>query len=391
MGEEKHITICGNYGSGNYGDEAILSGIISILAVAVKSPHQITVMSSNPGVTKKLHGLYSVPLFPCGFRSFLKGIFSGGLFTTLREVKYTDIFILGGGGLFTDEKPIAVFIWWLQARIALFYKKPVFCIGQSIGPLKSKWSRFLTKNIFKYATIITVRDKISKHILEELGVYNATVLADPVFSIKSILQISQIQLQKLQTSTALDLAGSKYVIFSLRLWNKPLHYKNSKILAQFIDWLYLQYGLKSLLIPFQLAPDNDMEAFKTVLAHVANQNAVTTLRYHKNFYDIIPYLAHCKAVIGMRLHSLIFSAMTNTPFLALAYSQKVNTVVAQLGQENYLLEWNNLTLSDLQQKFAALQKNRLRIKEILKKKTLIQHQKALEHAKILAIGLKLLR
>lgn len=361
------IIVCGNYGASNLGDEAILAGLLSLIRPFADD---ITVMSARPEQTAKFHNINSVWLFPCGLRSLVRCIFTGGLIKTLLALRKADVFVLGGGGLFSDEKPLAVVIWFAQALLAKLFRKPIVCLGQSVGPLRSFWSRFLTKKVFQWTKDITVRDEYSKKILEQLRIKHVVVLSDPAFLLSD---------SKWTVKTS---KKEKYIVISLRPWSTVLQKKNIKIIAKFIDWITVKYGFTVFLLPFQDLKDNDTTVCQTLKIHLKNKKNVQLLPFHEDFYKTIDTISKAEAVIGMRLHSIIFSAMTHTPFLTLSYSQKVRSIAQDLDQERFILEWNDLKLNDLKQKFITLMNLRLSVSRILAKKTLFMQKKAGRHAEL---------
>ena len=363
--QKSSFLICGNYGASNLGDEAILEGILTIIR---SLSHNITVMSARPKQTEKLHHVHSVGLFPCGFRSIIRGIFTGGLIKTLSAMRRADIFILGGGGLFSTGKPMAVIIWFMQALCAKLFKKRIVCFGQGVGPLRSFWSRYLTKKVFQWAKSITVRDEYSKKILEQLEIKNVFVLPDPAFLLAD------------QKWTTKKIAHEKYIVISLRPWSKPLQTKNIKIIAKFIDWISTEYGFKVFLLPFQHAPDNDTRVFAGLIGDSRDRSLQA---FNEDFHKAIELISGAEAVIGMRLHSIIFASLTNTPFLALSYSQKVRSIAEDLEQKRFILEWNNLQLNGLKQKFVDLMGLHPHIQKILQEKSIFYSKRTHEYVKYL--------
>ena len=73
----KHYIVCGNYGAGNIGDEAILAGILKDIE-EIAPGSNVTIMSGNMQETKELHKnthslqLDSVMFIPAGPRSFIR-------------------------------------------------------------------------------------------------------------------------------------------------------------------------------------------------------------------------------------------------------------------------------------------------------------------------------
>jgi polysaccharide pyruvyl transferase CsaB len=364
----KNILICGNYGATNLGDEAILDGIINLVKNADPEA-KITVMSSNPKETSALHNVESVHLLPCGIRSFFKLIFGNKTGKTFSAISKTDAVILGGGGLFTDEKMMAIVIWSLHNAFFMLYKKPVFCLGQSVGPLRTFFGKMMTRNVYKFSRLATVRDQSSQKLLRSLGLPLVTVLTDPAFSI----HLGQPSLVKREN----------IVVFSIRPWIKGDSESLHKICAQFIDWIYEEYGLRSILLPFQELKDNDSTVLNKIFIQIKNKNAAEVLEYTSDYRKIIEIISRAKAVIGMRLHSLVFSALSQTPFIALSYSSKVTSFVNELDLGEYCLDYENLDPDELKERFKGLMRNYDEIQMNLNEKQLSMRILSREHEKFL--------
>jgi polysaccharide pyruvyl transferase CsaB len=328
----KKIVICGNYGATNLGDEAILAGILKNIR-ETRPETEITVMSANPRQTEKMHKVKGIPLIPAGFRSALRSIFGFQMVRTLNAIRKCNIFILGGGGLFTDEKPFAVIIWSMQAQFAYLFKKPVFMYAQSIGPLKTKWAKKAVKNIFDRAKVITVRDQESKKLLEEIGVEKEiTIVCDPAFSLEPIFKT--------------NLEQNPYVILSVRGWLGKGTELN-KNLAQYVDWLWGKHRIKTKLMPFQEVQDNDALELNKIFEQVEAKEACEVLKWEWDLDKIFGIFRGAKFVVGMRLHSLIFSCLCERPFIGLMYSQKVENFLREIGLYNMGIGLNEVSSEKL--------------------------------------------
>jgi len=375
MKKNPNIIICGNYGATNLGDEAILKSILQTVHQVVPAA-QVKVVSSNPQETIRLYNVESIPMIPSGIRSFFGSIFNKSWTRSFKNFRECDVVLFGGGGLFTDEKPRAILIWFMQIFPAIWYKKNIFCFGQSVGPLKHSMSRAMVKYVFKRIKIITVRDVASQKLLKEIGVGGGAaadgiqVLPDPVFGLK-----------KAHTPTDLDKksnneAPEDFVVFSIRPWMKTSQ-NFTQIFADFIDWIFEKHHLKSVLVPFQNVHDDDTKIMLQIFSHVKNKDAANVWTYEENIQNTLNLMKNARAIIGMRLHSLIFSTLEHTPFLGLSYSQKVTEVVNQLGMENYLVNVADLDLKNLQEKFDAL----ILHEENIKKNLTEKHQKFSDETK----------
>ena len=362
----KKIIICGNYGATNLGDEAILDGILKLVKNADVS-NDVTILAPNPRTVTSVHKVKALPILPCGIKSFINGIFSGSIWKTIDAIRKCDLFILGGGGLFTDEKMMAIIIWSMQAQFANIFKKPVFCLAQSIGPLDTTFGKLKTASVFKKSSTITVRDNMSADLLERLGVDKLKVLADPAFCLELDLPVVE--------------AVEKYIVMSLREWPNvsPDQY------ADFILNIWQKYKLKTVLVPFQIAPENDLNILNQVLEIVKNktQDEIAEIfEYDLDYMKIIQLIARSTAVVGMRLHSLIFATIVHKPFLALSYSLKVRGLVEDLGMGEYVLSLND-GLEAMNVRFESLMNNYEKLENSLVEAYLRMKKKAEDHIEMI--------
>jgi polysaccharide pyruvyl transferase WcaK-like protein len=158
------IGISGSYGGLNLGDEAILKSIIKQLRVSFSV--ELTVFSHNPEDTLARHSVeHAVPV-----RTLTRE-------EAVQEIEPLDLFILGGGGiLFDDEAEL----YLREAEIAYELGTPVFVYGISAGPLKVRSIRQSVRDCLNHATVVTVRERQARKLLEEVGVREPIdVTADP--------------------------------------------------------------------------------------------------------------------------------------------------------------------------------------------------------------------
>ncbi len=337
----KKVLIVGNYGAGNIGDEAILQSLINLCKQNSLSP---TVISANPKETNRLHNVPAVPPIPCGIRSF----FSGTLNQTKRAYLESDAVILGGGGLFTDERWRAPFIWGVHAFASKLSKKPLYCLGQSVGPLKSKHSRKIALHTFSHAQEICVRDHKSYELLLEIGIPS-----------EKIQIASDLALLLPQQKSSYDC--KKKIIVSLRHWNK----KEKSILSHLAEVLP-NFAHEIALLPMG---DNDLDLLLE-LKHKLNIPA-EVLRPN-NPSELLNALNNCSLTIGMRLHSLILSSVQGIPCVGLSYSDKVASFCTEAGIEHEEIE--DLTVQNLTELIAKAKYDAEKIAHLREKTEHVMHE-----------------
>lgn len=415
-----NIVLCGNYGAGNLGDELILDGLLKLIDHALPESN-ITVLSSDPHHTEKLHRVVSIPRLPAGIRSWISSITTGARSAALHTIKHADVFILGGGGLFTDEDIRAVLIWHTQVQAALKRKIPLWCCGQSIGPLKTAIGRSLTQKVFEQAELIIVRDKASQSLLNSWGISHAKVLPDPAFSITSPLKSTTIKKKRTSHSSNseaspiakkefLDQSDSHqsnphqsntidnslpFITLSLRPWKTGKSTDSLDTIVQFMLWLWKKYQFKTKLLPFQATTDDDvavMEQVHRLIKKTADNTAcVELVPYSSDYHDAMELIGNSQALVGMRLHSLIMSTIVHKPFIALSYSDKVKNFMQEVGLQEYCLDWSELGLEQLTTAFDQLMDNYNSMQKHLVGKQQLWHRQTQTYTELFkqyAAGLK---
>ena len=159
------IGISGSYGGMNLGDEAILQSMMAQLRAAV--PCEITVFSRDAKDTAARHKVEkAVPV-----RDLSRD-------EVRPEVAGLDLMILGGGGILYDE---SVAVYLREVQIAQEHDVPVLVYAVSAGPLQDATARALVRDTLNRVDAVTVRERRARQLLEEIGVRDIEVTADPAF------------------------------------------------------------------------------------------------------------------------------------------------------------------------------------------------------------------
>lgn len=324
--------MCGNYGVDNIGDEAILNGLKIALRKADKEC-AIEVLGKGSHV-------------PFGLRSLIFGFRR-----PIKAIKRCDVFVLGGGGLFTNEEGFFVPLFWaLQAITAILFKKKLLCLGISIGRL-SFLDRLILKFLFARANLITVRDEKSLSILNFFGIL-AHMTSD----------LALLQENKFMPSQIIE---KPYVVISLR----PFRNNNEKlytILVQFCDSLITEYGLNIMFLPFQAGADKDGKILNKIFDQVKQKDSVFVSPFSDDFSQIRKILAGAECVIAMRLHAGILSMLSGTPFIPLVYMEKVRDFWISF-KEIPTLEIKQLQLEKLMSAFTEIWNNRRKHQQLVQR------------------------
>ncbi|MEG1496430.1 MAG: polysaccharide pyruvyl transferase family protein [Clostridiales bacterium] len=116
----------------------------------------------------------------------------------------------------------------------------------------------------------------------------------------------------------------KLAIFSVRSWeNLP-----KEDIARVAD-MTVQAGYNVVFLPFQYP--NDVAISAEVIGLMQEKADIFDAKTPLSPQEILTVMDEADFVFGMRLHALVFAAITKTPFASLSYNPKVKSFVEQLG------------------------------------------------------------
>ena len=327
------VLVCGYYGFGNSGDEAILSVLIRDLNAIFEDP-EITVVAGDVESIAANHGVDAIPWIEIG-----------GL---RRRAEESDLMVLGGGGLFQDQQefdPAAILTpahgglsyWAGFALLSHMLDKPLAIYGAGVGPLLTDDGKRLTRLAFGVAAAASVRDEESARVLGELGIHEVAVTADPGFMMSAE---SRAGLEILANEGIHD--GETIVSVSVRSWGEDAFIPE---LARQLDRVIEVHNAQVVFVPFQTSPhraENDPAASLRVVSAMTHSSRATILRGTYTPEDKMAVQAAAGLIIGMRLHSVIMGAIAGVPTVALAYDPKVASAMKSLGAPEMTLDLTDL-------------------------------------------------
>ena len=322
------VVICGAYGKGNSGDNAILNAIVEQLH-HIDPDLPITALSRDPMETKLCAGIDAVYTF--------------SVFKIGRLLRRTKLYISGGGTLMQDATSTRSLLYYLfSIRQAHRRGCKVMLYGCGIGPISKERNQKRTAKVLnRYVNIISVRDRYSIDTLEQLGVTEPEIHlnADPALLIDPP---DTDELRSYLRRSGL-VEGKSYVMIALRPWDGFT--EKIGAFAAAAEYLHREYGLIPLL--YAMEPARDEAAVKAVAEKIHCPHLV--LSAGTNGAEILSLVRRMSLVISMRLHTLIFASGQGVPVVGIVYDPKVSGFLDYLGQDLYLpLQEVNLgALADL--------------------------------------------
>ena len=309
------VVICGAYGRGNAGDDAILEAILQEMR-AIDPDMPITVLTKDPKATRLTYRVRTAGRMDVG--------------TWKKAMRHAGLYINGGGSLIQDVTSRRS-LWFYLHNIQAAHKAgcKVQMYGCGIGPVLREQHRKLAASVLNASVdVITLREPDSLKELQSMGVTKPEILltADPALTLPAA---SEDEIDSVLLRAGIPPHG-KYLCFALRNW-KGFEDK-APLFAQAAKYAYETYGLTPVFA-----------AVEKHLDPVAGRLAAAGLDIPHYFLDdagsagtIIGALSRMQAVVSMRLHALIFAAGQGIPLAGVVYDPKVSAFLRYIGQENFL-------------------------------------------------------
>ncbi len=340
----KRVLLSGYYGFNNAGDEAILAALVTELKRRV-TDIEIVVLSHNPAETSKIHSVRAVD------RSNLKEI--------VKQLKGADLLISGGGSLLQDVTGYKTIPYYLGViLLARLLKVPVFFCAQGVGPINSRFNRWLLKKVLNKVDLITVRDKRSRKLLAQLGVVKETRLtADPVFLLKPV---DKDRVKEILIGEGIK-TDCNYIGVSLRSWGDNSYLDK---LASILEGVRKKLDVEILLISLKYPTDLE-------ISHRLSQMLSFEVQIIEGNYlpqELMGIIGKVDLLLGIRLHSLIFAAVNSIPLGGISYDDKVDAFLEELELTS-LGSIDELGDEGINVKIINLWEDRFRLKKKINKKT----------------------
>lgn len=315
------VGISGSYGGLNLGDEAILHSILAGLRSSL-SP-EVTVFSRDAEDTRRRHQVDHVFQTRELSRKESQEVIAG-----------LDLFILGGGGILYDTDAD---MYLREVLLAHEVGTPVMVYAISAGPLLDVPLRSRVRDALNQASVITVRDRHARQLLEELGVQREiTVTADPAL----LLEPEPLTLDEILRAEAFD-PGARLVAFSVREPGPAAPHLNvehyHRLLANAADFMIDRLDAEIVFFPMERRAF-DAQHSHGVVGQMSHANRATVLKRDYTPGQILSLLEHFEFAVGMRLHFLVFSALAGVPFVGLPYAMKVAGFLEELKLQSPVLE-----------------------------------------------------
>jgi colanic acid/amylovoran biosynthesis protein len=231
--------------------------------------------------------------------------------------------------------------------IVLLQKKPLALWSQTIGPLnfKNEENKKLIQKILTEAKCIYIRDEGSKKELENLNIplTNVFETRDSVFGMDKIV-------------SDLKKPSEREKVLGMAIYIKKRSLKQKEeymsCLAEIADYA-AEKGYSVLFFPMGIDGLREMPCIHGIIKRAKNK--INILKGCTEIPEMMNKVAQCRLFIGHKTHSVIFSLITATPLVAIAYQRKTSDFMNQFGLSEYCIDDKLLKIEKLKTLFSQVE------------------------------------
>lgn len=324
-GKRDGVIICGAYGHGNAGDDAILKSIIqSVRQIDRHMP--ITVLAKNTASIKKRYRVDS--------------LYTLNVLKMLLAMRKSKLYINGGGTLIqnaTSQRSLWYYLFTLRAAKLLGNKVDMY--GCGIGPVTgSRNIRLVAKVLDRSVDTITLRERDSMEELRSFGVTRPEIrlCSDPALALEPCSDNDAALYLKKHGLVP----HGKYLCFMLRTWYG--FSAKAQAFAACASHAYKAYGLTPVFLSLNVFHDTNAAMQVTEYLDcpyfVLDDGAEPEM--------LISVLSYMDAVVSMRLHGLILSSLSGVPLVGVSYDPKIGSFLKYLENDS-CIELADVTAENL--------------------------------------------
>lgn len=312
------VVICGYYGFGNTGDNAILDALTEGLRKYCPKT-VITLMANNTKICRSRFGVRCA-----GRNNFL------GVLFALRRASY---FILGGGTLLQDAtSPRSLNFYLMVSHLACAVGCRLIITGSGLGPLYGRRSRRRVAALLGKTEFIGLREPTAYDMLRSLGVQlrRASVYADLALLTRRAPEGRVNFLMSEYVGKGREGSEKRYVAVSLREVTQ-IKRKNPDTgafvarLAASLDGICDVISAEPLFFNFSSDDADITSDVRTRMSHAG----VVLPRLTPS--EICGILSRCSVAVGMRLHMLVFALTVSLPAAGIAGDPKIGAFLDYAG------------------------------------------------------------
>jgi polysaccharide pyruvyl transferase WcaK-like protein len=301
--------------------------------------------------------LRRVPFLKAGLKNARAGLKEARHWlASYRFVRTQNLVIVSGGGQLDEEwggpwgHPFALFKWAMLARIA---RVPYVMVSVGTCKVRSTTSRLLVSAALRLARYRSFRDKNSRDLAASLLRRASTdpIVPDLAFG----LSTSELR----QSSSIRLLAADRTVVaISPIAFAKPHNWpqSDSTLYRRYLDQLVSAIAVlleRGYFLVMVSSSRGDDESVIPEIVERLDKNAKEKIEQQiyvpriATWRDFVNFVSEADFLIASRLHSTILGFISHRPTVAISFDPKVDWVMEDLGQTEYLLHIRDFVAEDV--------------------------------------------
>lgn len=292
-------------------------------------------------------------------------LFSSAVFEKLMSYgKYDVVIACWGGYTWTKSHSwiINKILFCFDFFIWYFHNKKIFLYSQSFGPLYVPLHGYILKFFISKSIILECREKVSFRLADKYWITNKILTWDIAFCLSSWKE-----------KYTWVIPQWKNIWITTRFWfsDKEKQDNYEKQIAYFIEkTLHDNPDINFIFIPqviYEKGNDNDLSCFLRIKNKIEKKrDRVVVINNDLNPYVLKDLISKCDYFVWTRMHSNILALSSHIKTIAISYEHKTDGIMEDLGLENYCVNINTVTGTDLSALFEKLVIDKSYL-EILKK------------------------
>ncbi|GJL81669.1 MAG: hypothetical protein DHS20C01_13030 [marine bacterium B5-7] len=384
----KRITVLGNNSGRNAGDAAILGNLLR--DISEQYPDVLfKVPTTHPGFIVKHFGKFNVkpvPLLP--WYGAIKN-FGIPMATAMLN---TDLILICDNILFDRKFYNPLFNNLASiSLVAPFCRRkgiPIVLYNVSIGPIDHPYGAKALQRVMDASKLVITRDKQTGQLLDRLELRHPEVIQHADCALNTD-PTSGARLDEIIKEEGLFTNQAGTVGFNVNAyidnWSMTGTFTQDdfcKIIAEAVDRVIDGYDVDIIFFVTQIMDIENTNRCISYSRHPERIKVISNATY--TYEDIAALLARVKLHVGLRTHTLIFSAAVATPMVDISSYPKSRGFMKTIGQEERFISFENLNPDYIKQQVDEVWANRDVISENLYSIVAGEKQKAKSSAKLLA-------
>lgn len=253
----------------------------------------------------------------------------------------------GGGNIFYTWNWHGFGFWWSMYALiyAVWARKPIYMLPQSIGPFAKRWQRCLASIVLKRMQLIIVREPKSESLALSLGIdpNRCRIVPDLALGLEPH---SFDRARQLLTDLNPERSSGPLVGINAMDWARLNRYftKGAQYESALVDLMrHVVFDLKGsvVLCPQVLGPskdEDDREISRRLQAVAGLAGRVKMLDQEIEPGLLSAIYSQLDLFIGTRMHSIILAVDAGVPAIAIGYMNKTWGTMQVLGLNDWICD-----------------------------------------------------